>query len=75
MLPGGSQIFSVGYKYNVLKVVYFFVTENEGNTQSSITYLSKYPDQSTNFGIFPFTCPLVVSKFFSDVNEVDSQKK
>ena len=40
-----------------------------------IIYLSKYPDQFSNVSIRPIDCPLLMSKFFGLVNEVDSHNK
>ena len=37
-----------------------------------IPYLSKYPDQFSNFSICPVARPLLVSQFFGSVNEVES---
>ena len=72
MLPGDRPLISIGYKYNVWKVLYFIVTDNSGSTKTGITYLSKYPDQFTNVVILPDARPLVMSKIISSVNEFDS---
>ena len=45
-----------------------------GGTKLGITYLFKYPDQFYNVSTFPVACLLLMSKFFSSVNEVDSHK-
>ena len=60
MIPGGWTFIAIGYKYNARKVLYFIVTDNEGSTNTGITYLSKYPDQFTNIAIRPVACPLVM---------------
>ena len=57
------------------KVLSFIVTENTGITQVVLPYSSNYPDQFINVAIFSLACPLVVSKFFGPVNEIDSYKK
>ena len=75
MVPGGSPIISIGYKYNAWKFLSFIVTDNAGSIQTGLPYLSKYPDQFTNVAICPVACPLVMSKFFPAVNEVDSHNK
>ena len=75
MVPGGSPLIAIGYKYNVRKVIYFIVTDNAGSTQTGLPYLSKYPDQFTNSSICPISRPFVMSKNISAVNEVDSNKK
>ena len=51
MVPGDRPLISIGYKYNMRKVIYFIVTDNAGSTQAGITYLSKYCDQFTNASI------------------------
>ena len=51
MVPGDRPLISIGYKYNMRKVLYFIVTENAGNIQAGIPYLSKYCDQFTNASI------------------------
>ena len=40
-----------------------------------IPYLSKYPDQFSNVSIRPVARPLLMSKCFGSVNEVDSHNK
>ena len=64
MVPGDSPLIDIGYKYNARKVLSFIVTDNAGSTKTSITYLSKYPDQFTNVDICPVARPLVMSIFF-----------
>ena len=75
MVPGGSPLIDIGYKYNVQKVLYFIVTENIGITISGITYLSKYPDLFYNVAICPVAHPLVLYKLFGSVNEIESHNK
>ena len=75
MVTGCRPLISICYKYNVRKVIYFIVTDNAGSTHTVLPNLYKYPDQFTNLSICPVDHPLVVSKFFSAVNEVDSHKK
>ena len=74
MVPGDRPLINIGYKYNARKVLYFIVTENAGITKTNISYLSKNPDQFTNFYICPVARPLFMS-FFYVVNEVDSHNK
>ena len=74
MVPGGRPLIAIGYKYNARKVIHFIVTDNTGIINTGIPYLSKYPDQFTNFSIRPVGRPLVMSKQ-SAVNEVDSHNK
>ena len=62
MVPGGRPLISIGYNYNAQKVLSFIFTYNAGITNTGIPYLSKYPDQFTNFAIRPVTHPLVTSK-------------
>ena len=68
-------LISIGYNYNKHKVLSFIVTYNIGSTQAGLPYLSKYPDQFTNVAICPVACPLVMSNFFSAVDEVDPHNK
>ena len=46
-----------------------------GSTKLCIPYLSEHPDQFHNVSINPVSCPLLMSKCFGAVNEVDSHKK
>ena len=75
MVPGDRPLIDIVYKYNARKVLYFIVIDNAGSTHSGLQYLSKYPEQFTNVSIRPVALPLVMSKFFGAVNEVESHKK
>ena len=75
MVPGERPVLAIGYKYNSQKVVSFFATAGAGRTTLGIPHLLKYPDQFSNVSIRPFSRPLLVSKFFGSVNEVDSHNK
>ena len=75
MVPGGSPIFAIGYKYNARKVLYFIVTKKAGSAKAGISYLSKYPDHFSNVATRPVSCPLFMHKLFGFVNEVGSHKK
>ena len=46
-----------------------------GSTTLCIPYLSDYPDQFYNVSIHPVSLPLLMSKLFDAVNEVDSHNK
>ena len=71
MVPGVILLISIGYNYNVRKVLSFIVKYNAGSTQAGIYYLSKYPNQFSNVAIFPVDCPLIMYKFFgSHKNQV-----
>ena len=74
MVPGGRPISAIGYKYNSWKVLYFIATEDAGIKKSGIPYLSKLPEPFSNVDIRPVDRPIVMSKFFGYVNELDSQK-
>ena len=56
MVPGGSLSVSIGYKYNVQKVLYFIFTDNSGITKTGIPY---YLSILTNLLMFPFALLLV----------------
>ena len=73
-MPGDRPLIAIGYKYKTRKVLSFIITYNVGSTKTGIPYLSKYPDQFTNFAVRPVDRPLVMSKK-SAVNEVDSHNK
>ena len=75
IVPRYRLLISIGYKYNTCGVLSFIDTFGAGSTKSGIPYLSKYPDKFYNFAIFLVACPLIMSKFFGSVNEVDSHKK
>ena len=74
MVPRIRPLISIGYKYNMCKVLFFF-KDNTGSTQTGLPYLYKYPDQFTNVYIRPFVFPLAMYKFFGYVNEVDSHNR
>ena len=74
MVPGERRLLGIGYKYNYRKVLSFVAAAGSGKTTLGITYLSKYPDQFLNVSIRPVSHPLLMSKFFGSVNEVDSKK-
>ena len=46
-----------------------------GSTTLCIPYLLEYPDQFYNVSIHPVSLPLLMSKLFGAVNEVDSRSK
>ena len=58
VVPGGRPLIAIGYEYNVRKVIYFVVIEVAQTTKSGLTYLSKYPEQFSNFSIRPVSFPL-----------------
>ena len=62
MVPVDRSLIAIGQKYNAREVLSFIVTDNLGSTKTGIPYLSKYPDQFTNFAIHPVARPLVMSK-------------
>ena len=62
MVPRDRPIISIGYKYNLQKVIYFIVKDNAGITKIGIPYLSNYSEQFTNVPIFPVSPLLVMSK-------------
>ena len=72
MVPGERELFAIGYKYNSRKVLSCVATSGAGSTTLGIPYLWKYPDQFSNVLILPVACPLLMSKFFCSVNEVNS---
>ena len=71
----GRLIIAIGYKYTARRVIYFIVIADAWSTKAEIPYLSKYPDPFSNVPIHPVHNPLVVSKFFGYVDEVDSHNK
>ena len=72
MVPGERRILAIGYKYNYQKVQLFVASSGAGSTTLGIPYLLKYPDQFSNVSIRPVARPLLMSKFFGSVNELDS---
>ena len=68
-------LISIDHKYNYQKVLSFISTDNARVTNVGIKYLSKYPNQFANVSILPDSIPLILSKFFRYVNEVDSHTK
>ena len=75
VFPRDRPIVSIGYKYNMHKVISFVVKYNIGRINSSINYLSKYSNPFKNISIFPVYRPLFVYKFFGSVNEVHFYNK
>ena len=75
MVPGERALLAIGYKNNTKKVISCVATAGVGSTTLGIPYLWKYPDQFYNVSIRPVACPLLLSKFFGSVNEVDSHNK
>ena len=75
MMRGENPLLAIGYKYNSWTVLSFVATAGVGSTMLGITYLSKYPDQLSNVSIRPVYLPLLVSKFFGSVYEVESYNK
>ena len=54
MVPRWRQLISIGCKYNYQKVLYLISTEEEGITNASINYLSKYPGKFDNVANFSY---------------------
>ena len=75
MVTGDRPLLSIGYKYNYWKFLSVVATGGAGRTTLGIPYLSKYPDQFYNVSIRPVACPLLISKCFGSVNEVESDNK
>ena len=75
MLPGGSLLLAIGYKYTVWKVISCIFTYKAGSKQAGLTYLSKCPDHFSNVYIIPVARPLVMYKLFGSVNEFDFHNK
>ena len=65
----------VGYKYNIRNFLSFVATDNAGITTSGIPYLYNHPDPFSIVSVIPLAFPLIVSKLFVSVNDVDSHKK
>ena len=72
MMPWERPLLVIGYKYNSSKVLSIFATSAEGITTLGIPYLYKYPDQFSNVSILPVARPLLMSKLFGLINEMDS---
>ena len=75
MEPRVRPLIAIDYNYNARKVIYFIITDNTGSTQSGLPYLYQYLDNFNIVAIVAVARPVVVSKFFGSVNEVDSHKK
>ena len=75
MVTGEMPLLYIGYKYNSRKVLSFVATAGTGGTTLGIPYLLKYSDQFSNVSIFPVARPLLMSKFFCSVNDLDSHNK
>ena len=60
--PRDRPLIAICYKYNARKVLYCIVTDNSVSTKTSIPYLSKHPDQFTNFAIRPVARTIVMPK-------------
>ena len=75
MVHGGRPLITIDYNYKTQKFLSFIVTEDKGIKNSVIRSLSKYPDQFYNFSIRPVDLPLIMSKLFGSVIDVDTHKK
>ena len=58
MVSGGRMLISIGYKYNVRKVLYFIVAEDAGGHKGSHSIFI-YVYTPTIFIMFPFSLLLV----------------
>ena len=74
-MPWERLLLAIRYKYNSRKVLSYVVTSGTGITTLGTPYLSKYPDQFSNVSICAVALPLLMSKFFGSVYEVESQNK
>ena len=72
MFTGERKILAIGYKYKSWNLLSFVDTEGVGSTTLGIPYLSKYTYQFSNILIGPFARPLLKSKIFGSVNDVES---
>ena len=71
----GRPLIVIGYKYDTRKGIYFIVKDDAGSKKAGIPYLSKYPDPFYNVYICPVAHPLVMTKLFGSVNEVEPHNK
>ena len=74
-MNGDRPLTALCYNYIVQKVLYLIPTENPGITKANILYLSKEPKPFSNVAISTVYFPLVMSKLFGSVKEVESHKK
>ena len=63
MVPRGSPIITIGYKYSAWKVLFLIVTENAGITKAGLNCLSQYPDQFSNVANIPAAFTQSMYKF------------
>ena len=56
VVPWGRPLIAIRYRYNAQKVLCFIVTDNTGNTQAVLTYLSKCLGQFPNASVRPVAC-------------------
>ena len=75
IMPKNMPIDDIGHKNNARGVLYFIAREDVGITKAGIIYLSKYHGQFSIVSIRLVARPLLISKIFGYVNEVDSHKK
>ena len=75
MVTVDRPLIDVGYNYNAWKFFSFIYKEDKVTPKAVIHYLSKYQDTFDNVAIIPFDYPIVMSKLFGSINEVDYHNK
>ena len=74
-LTGDRLLISIGYKYNVQKVLYFITIEDVGSKKAGITYLYKYTEPFDNYSILTVARIILMYKLFGYVNGGNSHNK
>ena len=74
-VPGYMPLITIGYKYNVRKVLYFISTKDKGTTKASIIYLWKYPESCSTFNSSLFLVSLSCLSYFDVLLRFHTTKK
>ena len=75
MVLGKRPLLAIGCNYNSRKVLSFFAKAGSLITMLGIPYLLNYPEQFYNDSILSLARPLLMSKFFGSVNDVELHNK
>ncbi|GAX26777.1 hypothetical protein FisN_9Lu068 [Fistulifera solaris] len=72
--PGSNiELFAIGYKYNLRKILFFIMTRNAGQTTPGPKpYIAKFPDNDGNVKERHIKRPQVLSDYFEDSDAIDS---
>jgi hypothetical protein len=68
----GTNILTIGYKYNSKRVLKFVATTDASSTKSGKPYDMRFTDAYSNVCVRKVQRPVIISTFFNDSNCADS---